>query len=361
MPDDANGNGRSVTLAEVARLAGVSRATGSRVLNGSPKVSPEARRSVEDAIAALGYVPNRAARSLVTRRSDSIGVIIPEPTGRVFADPFFGLFLAGIGTALAGRGLQLVLLTAQSREEEKRLEQYVAAGHIDGVVLTSLHGRDPLPERLAARGVPVVVSGRPPGRARASYVDADSRGGGRAATTHLIAQGRRTIATISGSLDMPAAHDRLVGYREALEAAGLPVDPTLEEVGDFSPERAGRAMARLLERRPGLDAVFVASDSMAVAALDVLQRAGRRVPEDVAVVGFDDQPIVTTTRPTLTSVRHPIQAMSEEMVRLLVHAIDTRDRTPRHVVFPTELVVRESSGAPAARSEALSAGGQTDR
>jgi DNA-binding LacI/PurR family transcriptional regulator len=335
--------GRAVTLKEVARIAGVSRATGSRVLNGGSKVSPAARRRVEEAIARLGYVPNRAARSLRTRRSGSIGVIIPEPTARLFGDPFFQMFIDGIGAALGSRDLSLVLLMPQSGEEETRLEEYVAAGHIDGVVLTALHGDDPLPELLAARGIPVVVNGPPPARARASYVDADSRGGARAAASHLLEQGRGRIATVTGALDMPAAMDRLLGFRDALEAAGVELDPTLEEAGNFSPEGAAQAMARLLERRPDLDGVFVASDSMAVAALGILQAAGRRVPDDVAVVGFDDQPMASTTRPPLSSVRHPIQAMNEEMVRLLVHSIDGRDATPQHVVFPTELVVRESS------------------
>jgi DNA-binding LacI/PurR family transcriptional regulator len=163
------------------------------------------------------------------------------------------------------------------------------------------------------------------------------------ATAHLVEQGRRNIATISGSLDMPAAFDRLLGYREALQGAGLPVDPSLEEVGNFSAEDASTAMVRLLERRPDIDGVFVASDTMAVSALAVLQAAGRRVPDDVAIVGFDDQPIASAARPALSSVRHPIEAMSEEMVRLLLHSIDAMDRTPRHVVFPTDLVVRESS------------------
>jgi DNA-binding LacI/PurR family transcriptional regulator len=340
--------GRRATLEEVAQMAGVSRATVSRVVNGSPKVSPEVRRPVEKAIARLGYVPNRAARSLVTRRSDTIGVIIPAPTARLFADPFFLWFLNGIGTALAPRGIQLVLLMPQSGEEENRLEQYVAAGHIDGVVLTGLHGEDPLPERLAARGVPVVVNGTPPRGAQASYVDADNRGGATAAAAHLLAQGRRRVATISGSLDMPAAVDRLSGYRDALEAAGLPVDHALEEVGDFNQDGAARAMHLLLDRRPDLDGVFVASDSMAVMALGVLQGSGRRVPDDVAVVGFDDHPIAGTTRPPLTSVRHPIEAMSREMVRLLLDRIDAGDGLPRQVMFPTELVVRESSGGPPA-------------
>jgi DNA-binding LacI/PurR family transcriptional regulator len=338
----ADRNGRA-TLDEVARLAGVSPATTSRVVNGSPKVSPETRRRVEDAVRRLGYVPNQAARSLVTRRSESIGVIIPEPTGRLFGDPFFHLFLTGINAALGDRGLQLVLLMAQSREEEKRLELYVAARHVDGIVLTALHGDDPIAERLAARGVPVVVNGRPPLGARASYVDLDSRGGGRSATAHLIEGGRRRIATVSGSLEIPAAQDRLLGYREALEAAGLDVDPSLEDVGDFNADAAAAAMTRLLDRRPDLDAVFVASDSMAIGAVAVLQASGRHVPDDVAVVGFDDQPIAATATPPLSSIRHPIGAMSHEMIRLLLHQIDTGDRTPHHVAFPTELVVRASS------------------
>jgi DNA-binding LacI/PurR family transcriptional regulator len=319
-------------------------------VNGNPRVSPDARRAVEKAIAQLGYIPNRAARSLVTRRSDTIGVVIPAPTARLFGDPFFLLFLNGIGTALAPRGNQLVLVMPQSGEEERRLEQYVAAGHIDGVVVTALHAHDPLPERLAARGVPVVVNGSPPQGARASYVDADNRGGAAAAAAHLLAQGRRRIATISGLLDMPAARDRVRGFRDALEAAGLDVDPSLEEAGNFNQEDAARAMQLLLERNPDLDAVFVASDSMAVAALAVLHSSGRRVPDDVALVGFDDQPIASTTLPRLSTVRHPIDAMSREMVRILLHNIDASDRLPRQVVFPTELVVRESSMVGAGRA-----------
>jgi DNA-binding LacI/PurR family transcriptional regulator len=334
---------KRVTLEHVAGLAGVSPATTSRVVNGNPRVSPETRRVVEDAVRALGYVPNQAARSLVTRRSDSIGVIIPEPTGRLFGDSFFHLFLNGINAALGDRGLQLVLLMAESREEERRLELYVAARHVDGIVLTALHADDPIAERLAARGVPVVVNGRPPRGGRASYVDLDSLGGARLATAHLIAQGRRTIATVSGSLEIPAAQDRLLGYREALEAAGLRPDPSLEDVGDFSANRAAEAMTRLLDRRPDLDGVFVASDSMAIPAIAVLHASGRRVPDDVAVVGFDDQPIAATATPPLSSIRHPIGAMSHEMIRLLLHQIDTGDRTPRNSAFPTELVVRASS------------------
>jgi DNA-binding LacI/PurR family transcriptional regulator len=351
MPQDEKTNGRNVTLEDVVRLAGVSLATGSRVMNGNPTVNPDARKAVESASAQLGYAPNRAARSLMTRRSNAIGVIIPAPTSRILMDPFFLMFFSAIGTELALHSYQLLLVMPQSFDEEKHLERYLASGHIDGIVVTALHADDTLPERIAARGVPVVVSGRAPLGARASYVDADCRSGAAAATSHLLAQGRRTVATISGSLDMPSAMDRLLGYRDALQAAGLPVDPTLEAVGDFSQQGASEAMNLLLERRPDIDGVFVASDTMAAMALHVLQGAGRRVPDDVAVVGFDDQPIARTTEPPLSSVRHPIEAMSHEMVRLLLDTIEAEDHLPMQVVFPTELIIRESSGGlPAPRS-----------
>ena len=186
-----SGNGRSATLEEVARVAGVSRATVSRVVNGNPKVGVETKREVERAIARLGYVPNPAARSLVTRRSQSIGLVIAEPAGRVFEDPFFPRLLRGIGAALSSRDLQLVLLMPQSSGEEARAERYLTAGHVDGALLVSLHGNDPLPKAVSSRGIPVVVGGRPPRGAEVSYVDVDNVQGARTAVEHLIGSGRK--------------------------------------------------------------------------------------------------------------------------------------------------------------------------
>jgi DNA-binding LacI/PurR family transcriptional regulator len=331
------------TLEEVAREAGVSRATVSRVVNGSPKVSVEIRRSVERAIDRLGYVPNQAARSLVTRRSDSVGVIIPEPTGRLFADPFFPRLLRGISGELRGRGLQLILIMPESPEDELGVERYLAAGHVDGVLLVSLHGDDPLLARLLERDIPVVVGARPPRGAAVRYVDVDNREGGRSAVEHLLERGRQIIATIAGPADMSPGVDRLAGYRDALTDAGHEVDPSLIEVGDFTQEGGAAAMSRLLAARPDLDAVFAASDLMAAGALTVLAASGRRVPQDVAVVGFDDSPIATSTRPTLTSVRQPIEEMGREMARLLVDDIAQSGRVPRRIVLSTELLERESS------------------
>lgn len=333
----------TATLDEVARVAGVSRATVSRVVNGSPKVSPDVRRSVEKAIDRLGYVPNRAARSLVTRRSESIAVVITEPAGRLFSDPFFPRVIRGVSTALAARDLQLVLLMPDDAKEEQRTMRYLAGGHVDGVILVSLHGDDPLPGELAARRVPLVVVGRPPLGADVDHVDADNRGGARLATLHLAEGGRRRIATVTGPQDMVAGQDRLAGYHDALAEAGIAAEPDLVEIGDFTHEGGTAAMERLLARRPDLDAVFCASDLMAVAALGVIQGSGRRVPEDIAIVGYDDAPIATTTRPPLSSVRQPVEEMGHEMVDLLVGSMGRSDRVPRRVILATELIRRASS------------------
>ena len=337
------GNGRGVTLDEVARVAGVSRATVSRVVNGNPRVGGDAKRDVERAIARLGYIPNQAARALVTRRSDSVGVVIPEPPGMLFGDPFFPRLLRGVSSELSARNLQLVLLMPQSPDEEGRVERYLTAGHVDGALLVSLHGNDALPDMLAARGVPVVVGGRPPSGDAVSYVDVDNVGGARAAVSHLVAGGRRRIATIAGPPDMSAGVDRLAGYREALDEAGLARDPALEAAGDFTQDGGAQAMRRVLDARPDVDGVFAASDLMAAGALQVLRAEGRRVPEDVSVVGFDDSSIAATAEPALTSVRQPIEEMGREMVRLLLEQASRPGSVPRKVILATRLVQRRSS------------------
>ena len=331
------------TLEEVASHAGVSRATVSRVVNGSPKVSPDVRRAVEAAVLELGYVPNRAARSLVTRRSGSIGVVITEPTGRLFADPFFPRILRGVSAALNARDLQLVLLMPSGPADTQRTADYLSAGHVDGVLLISLHGDDPLPDRIVNAGIPFVVGGRPLRTPAASYVDVDNRGGARSAVEHLIANGRRAIATITGPTDMGAGVDRLAGYRDALDDAGIAVDQTLIATGDFTHEGGAAAMARLLKTRGDIDAVFAASDLMAAGAMTVLEAAGKRVPQDVALVGYDDSPIATTLKPRLTSVRQPIEEMGHEMARLVVDRVEGTESVQRRVILATELVKRASS------------------
>jgi DNA-binding LacI/PurR family transcriptional regulator len=338
--------GAGVTLEQVASVARVSRATASRVVNGDRRVAEPSRAAVEAAIRQLGYVPNQAARSLVTRRSDSVAVVIPEPTAQVFGDPFFPRILRGVSDALAEESLQLVLLMPQARTDEERVERYLAAGHVDGVMLVSLHGSDPLPGALRRHGVPVVVGGRPPGTG-ISYVDVDNRAGAGIAVQHLLDIGRRRVATVAGPADMAPGADRLAGYRERLQRAGHASPDELIESADFTLEGGRDAMERLLSRAPDLDAVFVASDLMAVGAIGALHAAGRDVPHDVAVVGFDDSPLATTTRPVLSSVRQPIEEMGREMTRLLMQEIRAPGGPPRRVILDTQLVVRDSSGGDA--------------
>ena len=239
--------------------------------------------------------------------------------------------------------MQLILLSIETGPDADRVERYVAAGHADGVLLVSLPTAHPLAARLASRGVPVVVSGPPSESEHVSHVDVDNLGGATRAVTHLVSGGRRSIATITGRQDMSAGNDRLVGYRKALETAGLPDDESLVEAGDWTREGGARAMRFLLIKHPRLDAVFAASDLMAQGALQALAEAGRRVPEDVAVVGFDDHPMAAMLQPPLTSVRQPIEEIGREMARLLLDSVQSPDQPPRNVILRTRLEVRASS------------------
>jgi DNA-binding LacI/PurR family transcriptional regulator len=329
------------TLEAVARRAGVSRATVSRVVNGSTSVAAAIREAVTRAVEELGYVPNQAARSLVTQRTESIALILPETANRVFSDDlFFPAIIRGVGLELEAAGKQLVLMMAGSAASHDRVERYAVAGHVDGVMFASMHGADPLPGTLVRLGIPVICSGRPIGDATVPYVDVDHFGGVAAAIRHLVAAGRRRIATIAGPQDMVAGIDRLAGYRATLEAAGL---DRLVVFGDFTRESGIVAMRELLARDPALDAIFAASDMMAHGALTALKDAGRRVPSDVAVIGFDDFDISRYSDPPLTTVRQPIADMGRTMARQLLGLINGEPDLPRSVILPTELVVRESA------------------
>jgi DNA-binding LacI/PurR family transcriptional regulator len=328
------------TLDQVAERAGVGRGTVSRVINGSPQVSDHTRRAVQAAVAELGYVPNLAARALVTRRTDTVALVISESEERVFSEPFFAGVVRGISAGVTAAGRQLVLAFAAGTE--RPLERYLTAQHVDGVLLVSLHGDDPLPEQLRERGLPVVLGGRPPVGYGGAYVDVDNLGGARAGVAHLIRRGRRRIATIAGPQDMGAGQDRLAGYRAALADAGRTEDPALIVEGDFSEVSGLQAMRGLLARHPDVDAVFAANDLMAIGALRALRDAGRRVPEDVAVVGFDDSPLSRVTEPPLSTVRQPVDGMGREMAEMLLRLISGVD-ADHAAVLPTELVVRASS------------------
>lgn len=331
------------TLEQVAARAGVGRGTASRVINGGAKVSERARQAVEDAIAELGYVPNPAARALVKRRTDTVALVIAESEERVFGEPFFAGVVRGIGAALADVDRQLVLLLAQASQRREGLDQYLTRQHVDGVLLLSLHDDDELPDRIRAHGLPVVVGGRASEDVTTGFVDVDNVQGAGLAVAHLVERDRRRIATIAGPSDMVAGSSRLQGYAAGLAAAGRELDRALVEHGDFGQESGAAAMRALLEREPALDAVFCANDLMAVGALQALREAGRRVPEDVAVVGFEDAPIARSAHPPLTTVHQSSEEMGREMVALLLATMADPDADPAGRMLTTRLVVRDSS------------------
>jgi DNA-binding LacI/PurR family transcriptional regulator len=342
------------TLDQVAAHAGVGRGTVSRVVNGSPHVSDSARAAVERSIQELGYVPNRAARTLVTQRTDSVALVVYESEERVFGEPFFGGVIRGISSVLSDTPLHLWLAMAQSKAEQERLVHHLTRQHVDGVLLLSLHGNDPLPWLLAQRDLPVVLGGQPSGMfTRAGEaelldghlicVDADNEGGARIATDHLLSRGRRRVATIAGPQDMGVGQARLAGYRRALREAGLTVEESLVGYGDFSEASGVSAMRALLARHPDLDAVYAASDLMAVGAMRVLKERGVRIPQDVAVVGFEDSALAAQTDPALTTVHQPVEAMGREMAWLLVSYIRGEDVPHSLVLLDTHLVVRDST------------------
>ena len=332
------------TLESVALRAGVSRATASRVVNGSTTVAPHIREAVQRAVADLGYVPNQAARSLVTQRTNSMALVLAESAGRVFSDdPYFPAIIRGVSQELDAAGKQLVLMMANSGPSHDRIEQFAVGGHVDGVMVASMHGNDPLPATLARMGVPVVSNGRPMGRATGQamvpYVDVANEDGARAAVRHLLASGRRRIATIAGPQDMVAGVDRLAGYRSELAGSDR---RSIVAVGDFTRESGITAMRQLLDDDPALDAVFVASDLMAEGAMRALRQAGRRIPDDVAIIGFDDNEIARYTEPPLSTVRQLVADIGRTMARQLLR-LAAGEQIDQATVLPTELILRESA------------------
>lgn len=338
----AQRTGSPPRLADVAQLARVSSATASRVLTGSARVRPQTRHKVEEAMASLGYIRHRAPRgSAQPKRAGSIALVVCEENAKVFSDPFFARIMWVIGKELATADLQPVLLALHSAKTCQTGSRYLRSGHVDGAIVVSMHGRHPLdPESL---GIPVVLIGRPmQGGEEICYVDADNLGGARQAAAHLIGMGRSLVATIAGPRDMSPGVDRLLGYRKAMASAGMD-DRGLVVFGDFSSASGEHALRWLLDRRPGIDAVFAASDLMAAGAIRALHRAGRRVPGDVAVVGFGDEMLAQHTDPPLTTVRQPIDAMGATAARELLARIAKPGSDPSHVVLDTQMVLRGST------------------
>ena len=336
-----------MNLEEIARLAGVSRSTVSRVVNGDRRVSPAVRQRVEELIRTHNYHPNAAARSLASRRTRIIGLLIPQSVGSLFRDPFFPLLIEGVADACndADHNLTMLMEAAGEHLASQRVYERVIRGrHVDGVVIAASVVEDPIVARLQEDGFPFVLVGRHPHH-QVSYVDVDNRGGAREGVAHLISHGRRRIGMITGPTNMIASIDRYAGYVNALQESGRLPESGLTVYGDFTRRGGYSAMQELIANPAGIpDAVFVASDAMASGALQALRDGGLRVPDDVAVMGFDGFEETLVSQPILSTVVQPASDEGREAVRTLLELIEHPERAPIQRCLPIRLSLRRSCG-----------------
>lgn len=343
----SNETPRHANLEDIARKAGVSRSTVSRVINDEPYVSERTRAKVRAVIEAEGFSPNLAARMLVTQRTRVIGVVIPHTLLVTFQDPFYyPTLLQGVSETTNERDYATLLWWGQSYDDEDRFARRILQQNrlMDGLIVASATSDDPLIPRLLSLGTPFVTVERPAGyEDRVSYVSVDNVQAAQNAVTHLLTLGRQRIGTITGALDNVDGQDRVTGYRNALVNAGIPFDPALVAEGRFTHQSGYIAARKLI--KAGVDGIFAANDISALGAIDALKEAGLRVPEDVAVIGFDDLPMSIQAAPQLSTVRQPIQQKGVVATRLLLDLIEGKEQGPRQILLPTQLVIRQTCGA----------------
>ncbi len=332
-------------LEGIARKAGVSRSTVSRVINNSPNVSDRTRQRVLSVIEQENFHPNIAARALVKRRTDIIGVVIPTSANVFLSDNnYYPMILAGLGEAIRQLDYAMLMWLGEVTQDDQHLMHKLSNPHLtDGLIFVSLTNDHPLYTKLSRLRIPFVMIDRPfADLDYANYVSIDNVRAAEIATEHLIRLGRRRIAHITGMMTITDAHDRLAGYKNALRAAGLPIDYHLIVEGQFSYEAGYHSMKTLLPHKP--DALFAASDTVAIGALQAAQEAGLRVPEDLSIIGFDDVDVAAQATPSLTTIRQPIREKGKVAAHLLTDLINERISTPQHIMLPTQLVVRQSCG-----------------
>lgn len=334
----------NLTLEEIARLSGVSRSTVSRVINQQPNVSDDVRKRVEAVIEETGYQPNLAAQTLVSKRSWMIGLVLPRSVSTFFTDPYFPRLTQGIAQGCNQYDYTLGLFLVGTKEdEEKILPRVSRKGMLDGVLIQSGRIGDQLIERLTNSNLPVVVVGSPLHSKDISYIDVDNISGAYNAVSHLIRLGYQRISTITGLLGSAAADDRLEGYKKALIERGRNLDQSLIIEGDFTEAGGYYAMQQLLPAKP--DAVFAASDVMAIGAMRAVREAGLTIPEEVAFVGFDDVAVATYANPKLTTIRQPIVRFGINAVEILIDLIENGVEPARRIIMDTQLIIRDSCGA----------------
>jgi DNA-binding LacI/PurR family transcriptional regulator len=331
---------RPVTLSEVAQSAGVSLATASRALNGGV-ASAKSVAAVEAAVKKLGFVPNRAARTLARKKTDAVALVIPESPSFLFYDPFLTRVTHALAAEFWRGGLQPMLLLMDPEETIAGVERFLLADNVDGLVIASFHANPGMERTLEEAGLPVVFVGRAPTGDAFPWVDVDSVHGGYLATKHMLDRGRRRIACVGGPASMTPATDRHTGFLQAHAEAGVEPGPFL--TGVFDQAWGKRAVARLLEEYPQVDGVFAQSDPIAAGLLHGLREAGREVPGDVAVVGFDDSDMARSVFPNLTTIRNPVGDLARAAAQLLLDRLSTGEWGDWPVSLPAELVVRDSA------------------
>jgi len=329
------------TLEEIARLARTSRSTVSRVINTDPNVREATRQRVLDVIQRLNYKPNQAARSLAGGRTHILGLVIPTGVASVFTDPYIPTLIRGISTTCQEHDYSVMLWLAEVEYERHTVMQVLQNGFIDGIIVSAMPINEKMIDDLIASQLPFILVGRNPQHPELNYVDVENQAGANQAVRHLLALGRRRIACLSGPLNTIVGIDRQAGYREALSAYGIPIDPDLIREGDFSEEDGYRLTHCLLPHQP--DAIFAASDAMALGALRLLHEMGISVPQQIAVIGFDDMPFAARSQPPLTTIRQPIMQTGAVAAKSLIECIE--DSLLRQIVLPTELIIRSSCGA----------------
>ncbi|MEP6478580.1 MAG: LacI family DNA-binding transcriptional regulator [Rhodoglobus sp.] len=332
---------RRATIFDVAAEANVSRGTVSRVLNGEPYVSDTAREAIELAIARVGYVRNMAARNLVTQRTHAIGLIVHEPHSVFLEDPNIGAILLGTNERLSLEDYQLVCLIIGSDRDSARVADYLRGGFVDGVIIISAREYDPISLAIAEIGLPAVFVGHPLSQPDIHYVGIDNRSAARDITARLLGTGRQRVGMLAAALDRDSGAERLAGFRDAL---GDRFDPELVVSHPlYSRANGAEGMRALLDRAPDIDGVFAASDAIAAGAMDVLRERGRRVPEDVGIVGFDDSDWALRCQPELSTVRQPADLLGMAAASMVLDLVNGKQPANQGSLLPTEIQWRGSA------------------